>query len=537
MKRRFLAMSLVLALATGPDAASGQKPTLSATAPFPPPTPAADPIDRLAAIEARLEALEERNRRLEQENRALRERLDASPVKPADAPPADAAGVANPTDAGESRPGTSFSANADSPVPSYAGVTPSRPSGRIPLLGGFGQGFVFESEDEEFQLQVHIESQTDYRAFDPGGELFARDGIYAPRNRLFFGGRATRGVEYLVSINRGFGALDLLDAYLNFRRDDRLQLKVGRFMTPFNYEQFAIQNMWLIAPERSLFTTNLGLNRQLGAMLWGSLLDERLDYAVGVFDGPRNSYEDFNDSKDVMAYLNARPFQETAEGNPLRLLNLGGSFAYGAQDNAAFLPRSFRLATNASNAGTADRAAPPFLIFDDEVIERGQRTFWSAHLAYFYRSLSLLAEYNGSIQRYARTVATPESTVLPASGYSVSAGYFLTGEQVERRTVVEPLRPFRLRRGEFGPGAIELIGRYSAFDIDSGLFDAGLADRALWSNRAWVTNLGVNWYPNKFVKVYLDWQHGEFGDPVFFALPDRHALTNEMLWLRVQFYY
>ena len=25
-------------------------------------------------------------------------------------------------------------------------------------------------------------------------------------------------------------------------------------MTPFNYEQFAIQNMWLFAPERSLFT-------------------------------------------------------------------------------------------------------------------------------------------------------------------------------------------------------------------------------------------------------------------------------------------
>ena len=82
----------------------------------------------------------------------------------------------------------------------------------------------------------------------------------------------TKPVEYTVSINRGFGGLDILDAFLNFHYDDRAQLKVGRFMTPFNYEQFAIQNMWLFAPERSLFTSNLGLNRQLGVQLWGIAL-------------------------------------------------------------------------------------------------------------------------------------------------------------------------------------------------------------------------------------------------------------------------
>jgi phosphate-selective porin OprO/OprP len=201
------------------------------------------------------------------------------------------------------------------------------------------------------------------------------------------------------------------------------------------------------------------------------------------------------------------------------------------------VPRSFRLATNASNAGTADRAAPPFLIFNDGVIERGQRTFWSAHVAYFYRSLSVVADYNGSIQRFALNRRALDSAVVPVDGFAVSVGYFLTGEEIERRTIVEPLRPFKLKRGEFGLGAVELIGRYSTFDADDEVFDAGLADRDLWSNRAWVTNLGINWYPNKFVKVYIDWQHGEFGDPVFYAGPDLKALTNEMLWLRCQFYY
>src|SRR5262249_21182623 len=150
-----------------------------------------------------------------------------------------------------------------------------------------------------------------------------------------------------------------------------------------------------------------------------------------------------------------------------------------------------------------------FLIFNKDVVERGQRTFWSANVAYFYRSLSVVADYNGSIQRFAPSAKAPASVVVPIDGLSVAAGYFLTGETQERRTIVEPLKPFSLKHGDFGPGAVELIARYSTFDADPSVFDSGLADRDLWSHRAWVTNLGVNWYPNKFVKVYLDWQHAE----------------------------
>ena len=125
------------------------------------------------------------------------------------------------------------------------------------------------SEDGEFQLQFHQEAQFDAREFDPNGDEFARSGFVFPRVRAFFNGRVTKPIEYTVSLNRGFGGLDVLDAFVNFRYDDRAQLKVGRFMTPFNYEQFAIQNMWLFAPERSLFTANLGLNRQLGRAALG----------------------------------------------------------------------------------------------------------------------------------------------------------------------------------------------------------------------------------------------------------------------------
>jgi phosphate-selective porin OprO/OprP len=272
-------------------------------------------------------------------------------------------------------------------------------------------------------------------------------------------------------------------------------------------------------------------------MFWGTILDKRADYALGVFDGPRNSYEDFNDAKDIMGYINTRPFfRENNKGFLLRDLNLGGSFTYGVQDNP-LLPRSLRTASNASNAGTADRVSPPFLIFNNLVTETGERGMWSAHLAYFYNQLSVVADYNGASIGHGINERASTTILVPVHGYSIAAGYFLTGETVERRTVVDPLRPFDLRKGKRGPGALELIARYGTLDMDPVVFSTGLADPNLWSNRAWITNLGVNWYWNKYVKLFLNWEHAEFGDPVFYAPPARLAQTNEILWFRFQIYF
>lgn len=438
----------------------------------------------------------------------------------------------------ESHPPATIAAPAPNPVPTPSPpVAASTPKAERPtaLRVDFDRGFHFSTEDDEYQLEIHQETQVDHRLFVPPGEELANSGFVFPRVRLLMNGQLTKPIQYMFSINRGFGNLDILDAWVNFRYDDRLQLRIGRMQSPMNYEQFYVQNMWLLAPERSLFTSNLGLNRMLGAMLWGELAEDRVRYALGVFNGPRNSYEDYNEAKDVMGLLNLRPWADRAD-SPLRNLDLGGSFTYGSQDNPA-VPRSFRTAANASNAGTADLVAPPFLLFNDGVIERGDRAFWSGHLAYFRGGLSLLADYNGAILRYAKSPRAAESVVIPTHGYSVGMGYFLTGEQVKRRELVEPLRPFDLRPGHRGPGALELVARFSTLDFDRDILGNGLSNPEQWSNRAWATNVGFNWYLNRYLKVYLDWQHSEFGDPVYYAPPNRKQLANELFWFRLQLFY
>lgn len=550
LEKRVLALAVLVGFVFGEYRAFGQDvvapiPNVpSATTP-PVVVPAPD-----ASLEQRVKDLEELNRRLsgqlEASERRHQEqmRILLQEIRGLRVGTSGSAGAATAGVGGSSVPGSVPSASAgmsaeeerQRAAPSHRGVSRLGAAGvQVPLNARFGDGFELFSLDDEFTLHFHQETQLDYREFDPNGEEFARSGFVIPRARAFFTGHMTKQWEYMFSFNRGFGVFELLDAWVNWHPQDWFQIRAGRFMTPFNYEQYAVQNMWLITPERSVFTANLGLNRMLGAQIWGQAAEKRIDYALGVFDGPRNSFEDFNDAKDIFTYLNVRPFQNN-DDSLLRFLNMGGSFVYGMQDNY-LVPASFRVASNASNAGTADRFAPPFFSFDRDVEERGDRMFWSASLAYFYKQLSVIADYNGAILRYAK-IDAPASVVIPTHGYSIAAGYFLTGEEVERRTIVQPLRPFDLRRDSFGLGAWELVARYNVLNFDRDLLSDELTDPSLWSHEAWATNLGANWYLNRYVKIYFDWQHAEFGRPVAYRLqPLLKAQTNNLFWFRIQFYF
>ena len=241
---------------------------------------------------------------------------------------------------------------------------------KIPLKANFGPGFQFETEDEEFRLQIHVLSQVEARAWNDSGPNTPNGGFFFPRQRFFFNGRITKTVEYVFSINRGLNSLDLLDAFLNIRPDERFQVRIGRYMTPLTYDQFAIRPMWLPTPERSLFTTNLGLNRQIGAMGWGYLFDKRLDYAAGVFNGSRNSFQSLGGGMNFIGFANARPFENSDSLWFLHFLNLGTSVAYGYQDQPP-VPASFRIGAVSPDAAVPGVATLPFLILNPNVVEAG----------------------------------------------------------------------------------------------------------------------------------------------------------------------
>ena len=203
-----------------------------------------------------------------------------------------------------------------------------------------------------------------------------------------------------------------------------MRFRIGRMKTPWLYEYFSIAEGDLIAPERSLLAGNLAGNRQDGAMFLGEIFDNRLGYAGGIFNGPRRSFGDFNSSKDIFFYVNARPFLKTETVPFLRYLNVGTSL-YGGDENNPTQPNSFHTANDQTTAGSEPVVAslsPTFLALNNNVTERGERMQWAAHMAYFYESFMLLAEGGGGYQGYAIDGKT--STRVPFTGWMVQSDVF-----------------------------------------------------------------------------------------------------------------
>ncbi len=398
-------------------------------------------------------------------------------------------------------------------------------------------GFRWRTGDEEFELQFHNETQLDFRAYEqPNSSPVNQTGFYINRMRLYFNGRLTKPIEYSVSVNKGISDLDLLDAYLNFNYDRRFQIRVGRYRVPYTYDWYALSNQFLPTPERSMFALNYGYNRNFAVMGHGELFDDRVDYAVAAANGPRNSYIDENSHKDVLAYVNYRPFGTSERFKALKHLNLGGSMGYGIQDQPAD-PRDFRTFASASNGANHFKVGPSFLELFPGVYERGGRKLWELHAAYYYKGLTLMGAWDAGLNTYAAGEGGGgRSVVVPTTGYHAQFAYLLTGEEVERRYFITPLRPFDLRKGKFGTGAVEIQARFDHFEVGDQVFNGGLADPNLWTNHVNAIDAGVNWYLNKYTKIYFDWQHTMYGQPVPYR-PGGFQTTSDLFWMRFQIYF
>jgi phosphate-selective porin OprO/OprP len=408
----------------------------------------------------------------------------------------------------------------------------------LPLKARLAEGFQLASEDDEFDLRFHVLDQSDFKLFTPNDRTFGKSGLYVPRVRLYFEGRLTRFWEYEVSLQRSLdGNWDLLDGNLNARWSEAFQVKFGRFLVPYSYDWFDHLEQYFIAPERALFPLNFGLSRQEGLMAWGRALERRLDWAVGGFNGHLAGVADNNPSQSAVGYLNLRPFLTSDRFPALHYLNFGASGAIGeVARNQEPLPLRTSVQAAENDAGTTDASAV-FLNFNDGVAYRGPNISGAIHLAYYYRSLSFESEFNVTQFQMTRP-GLEKRPNIPAQGFHTTLSYFLTGELIERRTTVVPVRPFRPFSGEWGPGAIEPFVRYSQIHLGNVLFKEDLADGHLWTGDVSMVDLGVNWYPNRWIKFYLDWQHAAFGSPVLVnQAQGLFGRSTDLFWIRCQVYF
>ncbi len=314
----------------------------------------------------------------------------------------------------------------------------------------------------------------------------------------------------------------IFDAYLNYRYEPALQLRIGRSKTPVGYEQL-VEDRNLLFNERSL-VTDLVPNRDVGLQLWGDVAEGVLSYAVGLFDGA-------GDARISSAGPLAAP--TTVAGRlclqPLRWsggalwsgLAFGAAVSYGSvSHHADGLP---------NNQGFTTDGQRLFFVYTKGLEAYGPHARLSPQATYTRGPFGLLAEGALSAQRAALPAATRD---LQNTAWQVSAQWVLTGEAASLSGIT-PRRPFSFHGGAWG--AWQFVARYGALAVDPAAFPV-FADPTVSARRAAAWSVGLNWWVNQDVRVLTSFSRTGFDTgPRRVAAPPLAARPPESVLLtRVQ---
>lgn len=237
------------------------------------------------------------------------------------------------------------------------------------------------------------------------------------------------------STRTAFGGTDL---FANWHRFPELNVKVGQYKAPFGLEQLTSDTK-LFTSERSLVTTALTPERQIGVMLWGKPLatlwseqKDLLSYSVGVFNGTgRNITTNDNNEfiyvgrVEVMA-MKSKILNQDASGK------LGANGFSSRDDAGNNVSGVLRESSDGSLAGFSLPSAAERTAYGFDA---------SVHVGPFDFVGEYLSERIGT-----RTVngLAPLFTGFRADGYYLQSSYFVLPKKLQLVTKWESFDPGQL---------------------------------------------------------------------------------------------
>jgi len=369
---------------------------------------------------------------------------------------------------------------------------------QAPRVSLDAKGFTFSSADTNFVVKLKGVLQADTRTFFKDNPAsVGDDGFLLRRARPMLEGTVFRDFDFLfVPDFGGTGTPSIFDAYVNYRYQPELQLRVGKFKSPVGLEQL-VADRDLLFNERSL-VTDLVPNRDVGVQLWGDISEGVASYAVGIFNGvgdARNSSNAaFDDNKALAARLFLQPFKK-AGAPALQGFGFGLAGSYkSVGPNATGLP---------NNSGFTTDGQQQFFVYTNGVVANGDHWRLSPQATYTYGPFGVLGEYAISDQRVARGA---KAQTLENTAWQVSAQWVLTGEDASFGGLT-PKRPFDPRHG--GWGALQLLARYAELEVDRAAFPT-FADPAAVAHSAAAWSVGLAWWLNQNIRVLTSFSRTTF---------------------------
>jgi phosphate-selective porin len=378
-----------------------------------------------------------------------------------------------------------------------------------PLTAGWnGEHFFIRSADGQFSISPYGYVNTDYRAYSGDG---------SPANTFVlrqarFGFQGSYGSHFDFAILADAAATSgsvVRDVYLNVRLKPEFQFQAGQFKAPFGQET-GIGDTSLDFVERGfqslLYPSAATAYRSPGAAFHGDIDGGVVQYWVGAFNGKGYALVNTTNQPEVVGRLRFYPWRKTTN-HWLKEFAFGGSLDFA---------RSRGLSGDQSFNGTLPDAAynffPQFPINGD--IQR-----YNGEFTYLQGPFSLRGEFDqlnmdrtnvGSLQQ--NWLGFMSLPTIRAKAWDVSTTYLLTGEKRPENGTPRVKRPL------FGPdtpggqgrgwGAWEAAFRFTGIQANEpgASFVNNITDGFVptFFNHTNEYTIGVNWYPNYWVKYVLN---------------------------------
>lgn len=298
--------------------------------------------------------------------------------------------------------------------------------------------------------------------------------------------------------------------YADTLKPEYFKIRIGLFKKPFSLESlYSSRYLWMV--NRSLGSINYQHLLDIGIAAHGILLDEQIEYGFGIFNGNQRNLKN-NPHKEFSSRIVWIPFAKQKE-NIFYKLRIGTSFlACGKRFNL-------------SNTSFSTGSGTSFLSWNGiSTKAKTQKILWGGDIEWLKGPMALRGEFllvnwgkvsDGTISR-------------SFSGYSwyVEGGYILTGENQVHDNPLFPAKNFHIC---CGGGAVELVGRYEAFQADQKVVKSQLATGTTYVSGF---TLGVNYYLNPFVLTRCDWQKNYFHKKI--TVKNRTTRDESVLTLRLQ---
>ena len=366
----------------------------------------------------------------------------------------------------------------------------AKPASEPTLTAHWRDGFVLESQNGDFRLQIGALLHADARfSSDDGGAL--SDTFLIRRVRPSLRGRFARRFEFFLNPDFAGGTVVVQDAYIDTVFAPAFRLRIGKGKAPFGLERLQpVSNLLFF--ERAL-PTLLVPNRDVGIQALGELAGGLVSYMGGVMNGVPDGASgdlDVNDSKDVLGRVVIRPFA----GRVPAMQGLGFALAgsSGRQTGSAALP-TFRTVS----------AQRPFLSYLGVTAE-GTRTRYSPGVFYYRKAFAGFGEYVHSGMPMRRGDLRRD---VAHEAWQIAASVVLTGETATDSGVgVRPRANFDPDDGHFG--AVQIAARYHALEVDRERLFGIAAPESSFEVRSWT--IGANWFLTPNFKYVFNYERTSF---------------------------